>query len=80
MMNAETEFLCFIRKKLIPKKESRHPNWKREKFITSLDGEAVRKRLQKVSSLCLGFPIVGLHAENFGKSVDKPSTSYVCTG
>ena len=45
-LNVEKAFPRFIRRKLIPDIEIRHPNWMREKFFTSLDGEAIRERLR----------------------------------
>jgi hypothetical protein len=54
-LNVEKAFPRFIRKRLIPEIEIRHPNWMREKLFSSLDGEDIRDRLrlEKASLLCL---------------------------
>lgn len=54
-LNVEKAFPRFIRRRMIPEIEMRHPNWMRERFFTTLDGEAIRDRLhlEQVTLLCI---------------------------
>ena len=45
-LNIEKAFPRFIRRKMIPDVETRHPNWLRERLLNSLDGQSIRERLR----------------------------------